>query len=180
MREPIGVREQNEPHLVCPQAELVAAHHDARATHGTAAVTETELGRQDEDVVPLLGGGERAHRAGLLPRLTEPVGAELSLAAVVVVELAATRLVELAEDDLDRLVVVGRGDLLPRQDEEVTLRPRQRVLAREGRVVRLGPREVPPDLRELVGGRARPLVPGQVAVPGLPLIVHELVGQGEP
>jgi len=174
--ETVLVREQNEPDLVRAQADLVSAHHGERTTDGTATVADTELSRDDENVVAGLLDGDLLHRLDLLVTLAEVARTELTVAGVL--EAPVAGLLQLRENDLDGFAV-GRGHFLPRQDEEVALRPHRCILGRERHVVGFGLREDALDRRELVCRRVRLLVAREVAVLRLDLLVGELVHEGE-
>lgn len=145
--EPIGVGQEHDPDLECAESAFIAVHHDAGALSGLAAVTDTELPGDHEDVVFLLLVSKRLEQLLLLRRLAEPVGAELAVAIIVKVAIAS--LLELQEDDLDGLIVGGRN-VLPARDEEHPLRTRRNLLRSSALVEGLEVEEARPQGSHLV------------------------------
>lgn len=129
-----GMGERHGADSESAEAELVCAEALASTTDGTTTVTQSKLGRDDEDVTLLLFGDqvERMQGACVLTQLT---GSDLAF--TVVVERA--RLLELLQNHLDRTAVlvvlvgdfgeVALGDRIDRRDGEPsfgTVRERDR------------------------------------------------------
>ena len=176
VRETVGVGQEHAPDLERPEAELARPHHDAGALHGSAAMPDAELRLHHKDVVLLLLLAKLLERTGLLRSLLEVLRAELVIP--VVVERPVAGLGELREDRCDGFTVRRRDDA-PVRDEEVALRPRERVLRRKRRVVGLELGEERLERRELLGGRLGVFVAGEVAVRRRHFLVGELVRDDE-
>jgi len=173
--EPLGVRQEHDPHGERAETELAGVEHLTRPTDGPAPMTETELCRNDEDVVlRLLVAQLLEHRHRALA-LTETVRTQVALA--VVVELAVAGLADEREDLFDRRVV-RRCDLVPARDGEPSLGVRRKLAVDDLHVGGAEPGEQLTETSDLVGDTLG-LVARQVAVLRFDLFVGELVGHGE-
>lgn len=173
VHQPLGMREQHDADGERPETELVDLHDLACPAHRTALVTETELGRNDEDVEVLLLVAELLEHLLRPGRLLEPVRTEVALAPVL--ELALARLADLREH-LPHGFAVGRGDRLPLRDGEPSFgvgrdRPFRELL--EG--VADAREQLPQDVGLLRD--ALRLVAGEIPVAGLHFLGLELGGR---
>lgn len=119
-----GVGQQHDADCEGTETELVGREDLACPAHRTALVTETELGRNDEDVVVLLALcqlPEHLRRLGVLPEVLRS-----ELAVTVVGELPLRR--DLREHLLDRFAVRRRKRLPLRNGEPSLGVRRQRLL----------------------------------------------------
>lgn len=117
VHEPFRVGQDHDADGERAETELVAEQDFAHATDGATAVTQTELGRNDEDVVVLLLECELLEHGTGPRRLAELVFTEFAFA--VVIELAVARLLDRVDDLLHRFAV-GRGHGFPFRDGEPT------------------------------------------------------------
>ena len=108
-----GVGQQHDADCEGSETELVGHEDLTRPAHRTALVTETELGRNNEDVVSLLLVAELLGHLRRLGVLSQVFRSELAVA--VVVELPLRR--DHREHLLDRFAV-GRRERLPLRDGE--------------------------------------------------------------
>ena len=117
---PFGMGQEHAPHSERAETEFDGVHHLTGPANRAAAVTETELARDDEDVVSLLLVAElleRLHRLGVLAQVLRS-----ELPRVVVIEPAVARLRERLEDLLD-LLAVYVGEEAGADEGEGTLHP---------------------------------------------------------
>jgi len=171
---PFRVGQDHASHSERTETELDGVHHLTGPANRATAVTETELARDDEDVVSLLLVAElleRLHRLGVLAQVLRT-----RLVLAVVVERP------LGLDGREHLVdglTVRRAELLPPRDGEPPFgvrgkRPRGDALVERG-VLEL--REELTQGLDLLRD-ALDLVAG-VRVAGADLLVRELVAHGE-
>ncbi|RJQ35549.1 hypothetical protein C4566_00560 [Candidatus Parcubacteria bacterium] len=176
MLETLGVGEQHNGDLVGTETELVGGEDLASPADGTSTVTETELSRNEQDVVLRLLVTDEIQRVVGANGSPQVLGTELTMA--IVVELAATGLLDQIENDLHSFAV-GRCDLLPPRDGEPALGTTRQNLA--GDILVHPHRDVGEELAQdlaLLGDRPDHVV-RQVAVLGGDLLVGVLVGNRE-
>ena len=176
LNETFRVGEHHDADCEGSETELVGREDLTCPAHRTALVTETELGRNDEDVEVLLLVAElleHLHRLGVLSQVLRS-----ELAVTVVVELPLRR--DHCEHLLDRLTV-GRRERLPLRNGEPslgTVRKRRQVLGELESLARVEIEDLGNRL-DLVVDRLRPLVLLRVRVAGTDFLVGVLVGHGQ-
>jgi hypothetical protein len=180
-----GMRQQHDADGERPEAELVEAEDLAGTANRATAMTESELRSDDQDVRVALGFRERDEELLGLGRLAEVIAIELAVA--VVVELAATGL-------LDRVEHLLQDESVSAAEQAESLHTSPNVGNGEPAFCAVGKHGFALlDLREqiLIGiadarkefaqtiallGQTLGLVAGQVAVGGLHLFALVLVG----
>jgi len=168
-----GVGQQHDADSEGTETELVGHEDLASPTNRTALVTETELTRNDEDVVILLLVAElleHLHRLGMLSQVLRS-----ELAVTVVVELSLRR------DHRDHLLdglTIGRCERLPLRDGEPPFGVRGKRLFGQLLIGKTDARE---ELTQDVGLLRDPLdlVALGIRVARLDFLVGELVGHRE-
>ncbi len=165
-----GVGQQHDADCEGSETELVDLEDLACPANRTALVTETELGRNDEDVEVLLLVAELLEHLHRLGVLSQVLGSEL--AVTVVIELPLRR--DHREHLLDRFTV-GRRERLPLRNGEPSLGVRRQWLLGDLLVGETDARE---ELTQDVGLLRDPLdlVAVGIRVARLHFLVLELVG----
>lgn len=172
---PFRVGQDHASHSERTETELDGVHHLTGPANRAAAVTETELARDDQDVVSLLLVAELLERLHCLGVLAQVLRTGLSFAVVVERPLGL--------DGREHLVdglTVARAELLPPRDGEPPFGVRGKRPAGDALVER-GVLEL---REELTQGRdllrdPLDLVAVGVRVAGADLLVRELVAHGE-
>ena len=175
---PFGMSQKHAPHSERTETELDAAfvHHFTGPVNRAVAVTETELARDDQDVVSLLLVAELPERLHRLDALTQVLRTGLSFAVVVKLPLGRDH----REYLIDGLAV-GRRELLPPRDGEPSFGVRGKWPAGDTLVERgvFKLREELTQDRDLLRDRLRPLILLRVCVVGADLLFGEPVAPGE-
>ena len=169
------MRHDHDPDGESPETELVGVHDFACPANRTAPVTETELSRNDENVVFFLLVTELLERLGRLLRLTEILRTELTF--TIIVEHTVLGLHDQVENLLHGFAVC-RGDLLPPRNGEPSFGIWGKTLLGQLLIGVANPGE---QLAQPVGllGDSLGLVAGEVAVVGFCFLVYELIAYGE-
>ena len=169
------MRQDHDPDGESPETKLAGVHDFACPANRTTPVTETELSRNDENVVILLLVTELLERLAGLLRLTEILRTELTF--TVVVKRTVSGLLDQVEHLLHGFAVC-RGDLLPPRNGEPSFGVRRKILLGQLLIGVTNPGE---QLAQPVGllGNSLGLVAGEVAVVGFRFLVCELVAHGE-
>jgi len=168
-----GVGQQHDADCEGSEAELVGREDLTCPAHRTALVTETELGRNDEDVEVLLLVAElleHLHRLGVLSQVLRS-----ELAVAVVVELPLRR--DHREHLLDRFTI-RRRERLPLRNGEPSLGVRGKRLLGD---LLVGETDAGEELTQDVGLLRDPLdlVALGIRVARLHFLVSELVRDGQ-
>ena len=172
VHQPLRMSEQHDADGERTETVLVDLHDLACPANRATAMPQTELSRNDEDVVILLLVAERLEHLLRPGRLLEPIGTEFAFAPVL--ELALARLADLREHLLHGFAV-GRGNRLPLRDGEPSFRVSRNRPLGQLLVGETDAREqLPQDVRLLRD--ALRLVAGEISVARLHFLVLELVG----
>ncbi len=168
-----GVGQQHDADCEGSETELVGREDLTCPAHRTALVTETELSRDDEDVVILLLVAELLEHLRRLGVLSQVLRSELAVTVVVELPLGPDH----REHLLDRFAV-RRRELLPLRNGEPSLGVRGKRLV--GQLL-IGEADTREELTQDVGllGDPLDLVAFGVRVARLHFLVSELVGHRE-